>query len=134
MEETKMKNGIRAFLVTAAVLSLATLSVQYAFASITLNGTVPTGQAGLVVIPANKQPKSSGVLKFKFSAPTAGAYAFNFCIGPASNPCGLPTSYVVVVPGGEERLAVVDASFFVNKVLTVSQGTNAPLPFSVTIE
>lgn len=129
-----MKNGIRAWLVTAAVLSLATLSVQYAFASITLNGTVPTGQAGFVVIQANKQPKSSGVLKFKFSAPTAGAYTFNFCIGPASNPCGLPTSYVVVVPGGEERLAVVDASFFVNKVLTVSQGTNSPLPFSVTIE
>lgn len=53
---------------------------------------------------ANKQPKSSGVLKFKFSAPTAGAYAFNFCIGPAANPCGLPTSYVVVVLGSEERL------------------------------
>jgi hypothetical protein len=129
-----MKNGIRASLVTVAVLSLATLSVQYAFASITLNGTVPTGQAGLVVIQANKQPKSSGVLKFKFSAPAAGAYAFNFCIGPANNPCGLPTSYVVVVPGGEERLVVVDASFFVNKVLTVSQGTTSPLPFSVTIE
>lgn len=129
-----MKNAIRLFVAAIAVLSLVTLSIQDAFASITLNGTVPTGQAGLVVIQANKQPKSSGVLKFKFSAPTAGAYAFNFCIGPASNPCGLPTSYVVVVPGGEERLAVVDASFFINKVLTVSQGTNNPLPFSVTIE
>lgn len=129
-----MKNAIRLFVAAIAVLSLVTLSIQDAFASITLNGTVPTGQAGLVVIQANKQPKSSGVLKFKFSAPTAGAYAFNFCIGPASNPCGLPTSYVVVVPGGEERLAVVDASFFINKVLTVSQGTNNPLPFAVTIE
>lgn len=85
-----MKNGVRALLVTAAILSLATLSIQYAFASITLNGTVPTGSAGLVIIQANKQAKSSGVLKFKFSAPSAGAHAFNFCIGPASNPCGLP--------------------------------------------
>jgi hypothetical protein len=115
-------------------LLLVSLMAQAAFAAITLNGTVPTGRAGLVVIQANKQPKTSGVLKFKFSAPNAGAYAFNFCIGPASNPCGLPTSYVVVVPGGEERLAVVDASVFTNNVLTVSQGTNTPLPFSVTIE
>jgi hypothetical protein len=115
-------------------LILVSLMAQTAFAAITLNGTVPTGRGGLVVIQANKQPKTSGVLKFKFSAPNAGAYAFNFCIGPASNPCGLPTSYVVVVPGGQERLAVVDASVFTNNVLTVSQGTNTPLPFSVTIE
>jgi hypothetical protein len=123
------------FVATALVaLATASLMIQPAFAAITLNGTVPLGQQGLVIIQANKQVKAAGVLKFKFSAPQPGAYAFNFCIGPVSNPCGLPTSYVVVVNGGEERLAVVDASFFTNKVLTVSQGTNTPLPFSVTIE
>ena len=128
-------NTARKSLIAGAVcLILVSLIAQTAFAAITLNGTVPVGRAGLVLIQANKQPKSSGVLKFKFSAPTAGAYAFNFCIGPASNPCGLPTSYVVVVPGGEERLAVVDASVFNDNVLTVGQGTNNPLPFSVTIE
>lgn len=117
-----------------ASLILVSLMAQSAFAAITLNGTVPVGRAGLVLIQANKQPKTSGVLKFKFSAPNAGAYAFNFCIGPAPNPCGLPTSYVVVVHGGEEKLAVVDASVFTNNVLVVAQGTNNPLPFSVTIE
>ena len=128
-------NTIRRSLIAGiVVLTLVSLIAQPAFAAITLNGTVPVGPAGLVLIHANKQPKSSGVVKFKFSAPTAGAYAFNFCIGPATNPCGLPTSYVVVVPGGEERLAVVDASFFTDNVLIVSQGTNKPLPFSVTIE
>jgi len=116
-------------------LFLSILSVQQtAFAAITLTGTVPTTRAGIVIIQANKQPKVSGVLKFKFSAPTAGAYSLNFCIGPAANPCGTRNSYVVVVPGGEERLAVVDASFFAGNVLIVSQGTSSPLPFAVTIE
>jgi hypothetical protein len=128
-------NTIRKSLIAGvAALTLVSLIAQPTFAAITLSGTVPVGRAGLVLIQANRQLKSSGVLKFKFSAPTAGAYAFNFCIGPAANPCGLPTSYVVVVRGGEERLAVVDASVFVDNVLTVGQGTNNPLPFSVTIE
>ena len=135
MAGRKPMNRARKSLIGATLcLMLVSLIVQPAFAAITLNGTVPVGRAGLVLIQENKQPKTSGVLKFKFSAPQAGAYAFNFCIGPASNPCGLPSSYVVVVPGGEERLAVVDASVFTDKVLTVGQGTNQPLPFSVTIE
>jgi hypothetical protein len=129
-----MNTGRKSLIRGVVCLILVSLIAQAAFAAITLNGTVPVGQAGLVVIQANKQPKSSGVLKFKFSAPTAGAYALNFCIGPASNPCGSQTSYVVVVPGGEALLAVVDASVFSDNVLTVGQGTNNPLPFSVTIE
>ena len=103
---------------------LLSFTAQTALAAITLSGTVPVGRAGLVLIQANKQTKSSGVLKFKFSAPTPGAYTLSFCIGPASNPCGLPSSYVVTVPGGQERLAVVDASFFTDNVLIVGQGTN----------
>ncbi len=53
-------------------LILVSLVAQPAFAAITLSGTVPVGRAGLVLIQANKQPKTSGVLKFKFSAPLPG--------------------------------------------------------------
>ena len=104
--------------------------------SITLNGTIPgtTPPTPVVILEANAGIGPGGILKFKFSAPTPGAYAFNFCIGPAANPCGLPTSYVVVVPGGQERLALVEASVFKNNVLVVGQGTTEPLPFAVTIE
>lgn len=58
----------------------------------------------------------------------------NFCIGPASNPCGASSDYVVTVPGGQERLAVVEAGVFKKSVLVVTQGTASDLPFSVTIE
>ena len=104
--------------------------------SITLNGTIPaaTPPKPVVILEANAESGPGGPLKFKFSAPEPGAYTLNFCIGPAANPCGLPTSYVVVVPGGQERLAVVDAGIFKKNVLVVSQGTNAPIPFAVTIE
>jgi hypothetical protein len=104
--------------------------------SITLNGTIPatTPPTPVVILEANKESGPGGPLKFKFSAPMPGAYALNFCIGPAANPCGLPTSYVVVVPGGQERLALVDAGIFKNNVLVVSQGTTGTIPFAVTIE
>jgi hypothetical protein len=104
--------------------------------SITLNGTVPgtTPPTPVVILEANGEIGPGGPLKFKFSAPTPGAYELSFCIGPAANPCGLPSSYVVHVPGGQERLAVVDASIFKNNVLVVGQGTKTPLPFAVTIE
>jgi hypothetical protein len=100
--------------------------------SITLNGTVG-GRTPVVILEANAQ-SGTGLLKFKFSAPTAGAYELGFCIGPANNPCGTPNSSVFSVPGGEERLALVNAGVFKNNVLTVSQGTSGPLPFAVTIE
>jgi hypothetical protein len=102
--------------------------------SITLNGTIRSGTTPIVILEANEEHGSGGPLKFKFSAPEAGAYALNFCIGPASNPCGLPSSCVVLVPGGQERLAVVDASIFRKNVLVVNQGTATDLPFAVTIE
>ena len=129
-----MKTAMRTLLATAVVFALSAALAQPAFAQITLNGTVPAGTTPVVIIQANNQTGATGVLKFKFSAPTAGKYAFNFCIGPAANPCGSATSYVVVVSGGQERLAVVDASIFKNNVLVVGQGTNQPLPFAVTME
>lgn len=129
-----MKTAMRILVVAAVTFALTLTSVQQAFASISLNGTVSAGGKPVVIIQANNQTGATGVLKFKFSAPTAGSYTFNFCIGPVANPCGLATSYVVVVPGGQERLAVVDASIFKNNVLVVGQGTNQSLPFAVTIE
>jgi hypothetical protein len=129
-----MKTAMRTLLTIAVAFALSVTSMQQAFASITLNGTIPAGTTPVVIIQANPQSGATGVLKFKFSAPTAGAYKLSFCIGPAANPCGLATSYVVTVPGGQERLAVVDASVFKNNVLVVGQGTTQPLPFAVTIE
>ncbi len=132
-----MKTTARGLLAIVVVLTLSAVSVQEAFAEITLKGMVPVGKAGLVILQAHNHGATTDTLKFKFSAPSFNAgvrYALNFCIGPATNPCGLPTSYVVVVPGGEERLAVVPASVFEKNVLTVGQGTNTPVPFAVTIE
>ena len=103
--------------------------------SITLNGTIPgSSGAGVVIIEANGESGPGGILKFKFSAPQAGAYSFNFCIGPASNPCGEDSDYVLSVPGGQERLAVVEAGVFKKSVLVVTQGTAEALPFAVTVE
>jgi hypothetical protein len=109
--------------------------------SITLTGTIPatTPPTAVVILEANPHISSGCPLKFKFSAPLPDSeapvpYALNFCIGPATNPCGLPTSFVVVVPGGQERFAVVDPGTFKTNVLTVSQGTKVPIPFSVTME
>jgi hypothetical protein len=102
--------------------------------SITLNGTIPASSSPLVIIEANGEGGPGGILKFKFSAPQAGAYTMNFCIGPASNPCGTSTDYVVTVPGGQERLAVIEAGVFRKSILVVSQGTSSDLPFAVTIE
>jgi hypothetical protein len=112
--------------------------VQQAYAYITLNGVVHFGGTGLVILQAHKLSGGTGVVKFKFSAPTFNAgtpYVLNFCVGPAANPCQSPTtSYIVQVPVGEERLAVIDANVFVNNVLVVATGTTKPVPFSVTME
>jgi hypothetical protein len=102
--------------------------------SITLNGTVPSSATPTVIIQANGEAGPGGILKFKFSVPQAGAYSMNFCIGPASNPCGTSSDFVVTVPGGQERLAIVEAGVFRKNVLVVSQGTSEALPFSVTVE
>ena len=129
-----MKTMAKVLMAAAVMFTLSAVSIQEALAAITLNGTIPGGTKSLVIIQPNKQSPAKGTLKFKFAAPTAGAYSFNFCIGPTLNPCGTATSFVVVVPGGQERLAVVDASIFTDNVLVVGQGTSSALPFVVTIE
>jgi hypothetical protein len=129
MTRNALKSAAR-LLVLGAVLLLPVTSN----AAITLDGTVPVGRAGVVLIQANHQTGATGVVKFKFSAPQKGAYTLGFCIGPASNPCGMSTSYVVQVMGGESQFAIVNASVFENNVLVVQQGTSTPAPFSVTME
>ena len=131
-----MKTATRSLLATALAFVLPLIPVQLAYASISLQGTIPAGTTPVVILQANHQTGATGVVKFKFSAPAPrpGGYALSFCIGPASNPCGLSTSYVVNVPASESRLAVVDASIFKDNVLVVGQGTRQPLPFSVEIE
>jgi hypothetical protein len=129
-----MRPTFRSLTAIAVILAFCTLTALPAFAAITLNGTAPVSAAGIVVIQPNKLLTTHGVLKFKFSAPTAGAYTMGFCIGTTPNTCGQAASYVVQVPGGEERLAVVDAATFADKALVVVQPTNKALPFSVTIE
>jgi hypothetical protein len=130
-----LKKGgtVKTSIVYVVAACLVALQPQSAFASITMNGTVPPGGT-LVIIQQNNMPGATGIIKFKFSAPTPGAYSFNFCIGPSTNPCGLSTSFVVTVNGGQEQLAVVNANVFTEHVLVVSQGTSTPLPFSVTME
>jgi hypothetical protein len=120
-----------------AVLSISVLGEQPARAELSISGTLPPGTATVVLIQPNKQKGGANrVIKFKFSAPapTPGGYALSYCIGPAQNPCGLQTSYVVTVPASEERLAVVDSSIFVNNVLVVGQGTSSPVQYAVTME
>jgi len=133
-----MKTRIKALIAIAVAFALSTLYVPEARAYITLNGVVPVGRAGIVILQAHKlSGATSDTLKFKFTAPSFNAgvpYVLSFCIGPPTNPCGLPTSYVVQVPGGEERLAVVPSSVFANNVLVVGQGTARPVPYSVTME
>lgn len=132
-----MKSRIRGVMAIAVAFAISVVYVPEARAYITLNGMVPVGKDGIVILQAHNQTGSTGTIKFKFSAPAFNAgvkYALSFCIGPASNPCGLPTSYVVNVPGGEERLSVIPASTFEKNVLTVGQGTTRPVPFAVTIE
>lgn len=125
---------VKAIVVAVGAIVLSTLCVQAVFAAVVLKGTIPPGPTPVVIIQPHKQAGVTGVVKFKFSAPTPGAYTLGFCIGPAANPCGMATSYVVQVHGGKQSLAVVPASMFENNVLAVSQGTSSALPFVVEME
>ena len=124
----------KALTVVVTALCLLLADVPRASAAISMTGTLPGGTTPIVIIPANGQTGARGPIKLLMGAPTPGAYALSFCIGPASNPCGLSTSFVVNVPGGQQRMAIVDASMFVNNVLVVGQGTTGALPFTITIE
>lgn len=132
-----MRTKIRAITAAVVALTISSVWILEAHAYITLNGMVPVGTAGVVILQAHQQSaNTTDTLKFKFSAPSFNAgvqYALTFCIGPAANPCGQAV-YSVQVNGGDERLAVVPSSIFAQNVLVVGQGTKRPVPYSVTIE
>ena len=105
-----------------------------AMAAQTFSGTLPPGTKERI-LPV-KVPLLPTVWHFKFYAPPVNAgvnYALSFCVGPRSNPCGLPSDIVFTVPKGQTRLATLNSRLFKTKVLTVGQGTRRPVPYSVTI-
>jgi len=122
-----------------------------AFAQLHMTGTVPVGarggNGGIVIVIPSTQPGNrtnspiSGLLKFKFRAPTPAsvtrvAYTVNFCVGPATNPCGGATSIVVTVNGGGPgTFALIDASAFAGgNVLAVVNPTSTSVRFEVDLE
>ena len=124
---------------------------QGALAQLHIAGTVPVGaphsNGGIVVVLPTTQTAGgtayavSGLLKFKFSAPTPAsvtgvAYTMGFCVGPPLNPCGLNTSIVVKVSGGgPASFALIDASAFAGgNVLAVVNPTSKPVKFEVDLE
>ncbi|HWA76437.1 MAG TPA: hypothetical protein VG937_29065 [Polyangiaceae bacterium] len=131
-----MKSLVRTLFGISLAAAYFVTDVPRALASLTLSGSLPGGTTPVVILQAHGQTSATGVVKLLLSAPTAGAYALNFCVGPASNPCGFspPTSYVVNVPGGQQRLAVISAAQLASNVLVVAQGTTSAKPYTVTIE
>jgi hypothetical protein len=131
-----MKTIRNAFAGLSIAAAFFIANIPPASASLTLRGTHPGGLAPVVILQPHGQTGATGVVKLLLGAPTAGAYAFSFCVGPVANPCGFapPTSYVVNVPGGQQRLAVISAAQLANNVLVVAQGTSSALPYTVTIE
>jgi hypothetical protein len=119
---------------------VAALYATVAQADITLDGTIPPGTTtgtSVVVIKAHHQPGATDSIRFKFSAPKVDAgvaYVLSFCVGPATNPCGLSSDYTVDVPMGESRIAVIPSSLFEKNVLVVGQGTKKPVPYVVTMD
>jgi hypothetical protein len=127
-----MKPTPAGVLCVAALALLALGPTAGAWGAIAMTGSASGGS--LVLIPNNPGSAATGVLKLKFGAPQAGG-SLAFCIGPASNPCGHTSSLVVRVPGGEERLLVVNAGvFFSGNVLAVNNPTSTRLPYTVTVE
>jgi hypothetical protein len=131
-----MKTIETSFVAVAFAAALFVTDISRALASLTLSGSHPGGVTPVVILQAHGQTGASGVVKLLFAAPTAGAYTMNFCVGPAANPCGFapPTSYVVSVPGGQQRLAVISAAQLASNVLVVTQGTGSSKPYTVSIE
>jgi hypothetical protein len=118
---------------TRLILAAAVLAVPATAFAYTINGVIPAGRRTEIIQLLKPLPR---VVHFKFSAPSSHpgvGYALNYCIGPASNPCGLRTSRVWVVPEGQSRTGSVRAAAFNTNVLVVSQGTARPVPFSVEV-
>jgi hypothetical protein len=125
-----MKVAIKAMLLAAAACSCST----QAFASYTISGTIPAG--GAVVIHLRKPLPASIIMTLSVTRVNAHTpYAVDFCIGPAANPCGLPTDLVVTVPAGQTSpyIFIDNPSILRHQIITVGQGTKVPVPYSVKV-
>lgn len=146
-----MKVAARQFVFRVLVGCAAVGLSQGALAQLHITGKAPVGAAGsnggiVVVLPStqtagNTNYTVSGLLKFKFRAPTTASvthvpYTLGFCVGPAANPCGLTSSIVVsVAGGGPGTFALIDASAFANgNVLAVVNPTSTAVQFDIELE
>jgi hypothetical protein len=124
-----MKTAIKIAIAGAALCALATDAFAY-----TLSGTIPPGRRPVVL--HLHQPLPAGMTILTLSAPPVNAgvpYALGYCIGPASNPCGLPSDWTVNVPAGQSVMQIVPTSIFAGKVFVVGQGTRKPVPYKVDV-
>jgi hypothetical protein len=116
------------FLIAAAAFSVPATAFAY-----TLSGVIPPGRRTVRIELHRPLPPE---IHFRFSAPPARVgvkYALSYCIGPESNPCGLPTDKVWTVDEGKTVSAAVPASELTGKVLVVGQGTAKPVPYRVEV-
>jgi hypothetical protein len=151
MEESIMRVAARRVVFRVLAGCAAIGLSQGTLAQLHITGRVPVGAPGsnggiVVVLPStqtggNTNYTVSGLLKFKFRAPTAASvthvpYNLGFCVGPPANPCGLATSIVVsVAGGGPGTFALIDASAFANgNVLAVVNPTSTPVQFDIELE
>jgi hypothetical protein len=107
-----------------------------AFANQMISGVIPPGRTPVLLHVS--LPVAPTLLRFTFTAPNPTTnphvrYDLSFCVGVRTNPCGLPTSKVVVVPEGVTKVADFNSSIFKTNVLVVGQGTKFPIPYKVAI-
>lgn len=124
-----MKIAVTIAIAGAALCVLATEASAY-----TLRGTIPPGRRPVVIHLHNPLPP--GMTTLILSAPKVNAgvpYAVDYCIGPVSNPCGLPDDWTVSVPEGQTVTRIVPSSIFTGKVFVAGQGTRRPVLYEVTV-
>jgi len=127
-----MKFAIKALIAAAAVLCAC---ADPASASYDLYGLIPPASPPKPVV-LHLPSISKGYILLIFYAPPTNVgvdYTIDFCIGPAFNPCGLPTATVVTVPKGQSRSLVVDSSIFDHDIFVVEQATSKPVPYEVNV-
>jgi hypothetical protein len=130
----KGESAVRLRFKLLAAMLCAGVAPMPSMAAQTFTGVLPPGTKEKI-LPV-KLPAKPTQWHFRFYAPPVNAgvnYALGFCVGPRSNPCGLHSDIDFTVPKGQTRLATLSSTLFKTRVLTVGQGTNRPVPFSVTI-
>jgi hypothetical protein len=124
-----MKTPLEALLVAVLAGTLPAQALAY-----TISGVIPPGRTPVVIDLRRPLPRFR--VPFTFSAPRTNAgvrYALSFCLGPAANPCGMPTSHVVNVPEGQSRTTSFPTILFGTNILVVGQGTRVAVPFTVQV-